>query len=246
MSAEKAEKKGEQPVTKAGGRTALVTGANRGIGLETATRLAETGLRVILTARHKRDADAEAAKLAKRGLAVTAEELDVTREDGAEQLAKRLARIEAQVDVLVNNAGVYPQRGVLDAPIESYREALDVNFWGTLRTIRAFAPAMLRAGYGRIVNVSSGSGSFGEGLEGPAPYCVSKVALNALTVKLAQELRGDVKVNALCPGWVRTRMGGEGADLAVEDSVDTILWLATLPTDGPNGGYFRDREPIPW
>ena len=105
---------------------------------------------------------------------------------------------------------------------------------------------MLRSGYGRIVNVSSGSGSFGEGLEGPAPYCVSKVALNALTVKLAQELRGDVKVNALCPGWVRTRMGGEGADLAVEDSVETILWLATLPADGPNGGFFRDREPIPW
>jgi NAD(P)-dependent dehydrogenase (short-subunit alcohol dehydrogenase family) len=135
---------------------------------------------------------------------------------------------------------------VLDAPLESFRDALDVNFWGALRTIRAFAPAMLKNGYGRIVNVSSGSGSFGEGLEGPAPYCVSKVALNALTVKLAQELRGDVKVNTLCPGWVRTRMGGSGADLAVEDSVETILWLATLPSDGPNGGYFRDREPIPW
>jgi len=227
-------------------RTALVTGANRGIGLETSKRLAKMGLRVILTARVAKDAENEAAKLAKEGLAVSAEPLDVTREDGAEQLARKLAKMDARVDVLVNNAGVYPQRGVLDAPLESYREALDVNFWGALRTIRAFAPAMLENGYGRIVNVSSGSGSFGEGLEGPAPYCVSKVAMNALTVKLAQELRSDVKVNALCPGWVRTRMGGSGADLAVEDSVDTILWLATLPADGPNGGFFRDREPIPW
>ncbi len=227
-------------------RTALVTGANRGIGLETSRRLATMGLRVILTARIGKDAEQEAAKLAKEGLAVSAEQLDVTKEDAAELLATKLAKMEARVDVLVNNAGVYPQRGVLDAPLESYREALDVNFWGALRTIRAFVPAMLKNGYGRIVNVSSGSGSFGEGLEGPAPYCVSKVALNALTVKLAQELRGDVKVNALCPGWVRTRMGGSNADLAVEDSVDTILWLATLPADGPNGGYFRDRKPIPW
>lgn len=227
-------------------RTALVTGANRGIGLETTKRLAESGMRVILTARQRKDAEAEAAKLAKKGLAVSAEELDVTRESGAEELARKLAKMDAQVDVLVNNAGVYPQKSVLDATLDGYREALDVNFWGALRTIRAFAPAMLKNGYGRIVNVSSGSGSFGEGLEGPAPYCISKVALNALTVKLAQELRGDVKVNALCPGWVRTRMGGSGADLAVEDSVDTILWLATLPADGPNGGFFRDREPIPW
>ena len=231
---------------KSPSRTALVTGANRGIGLETAKRLAKMGLRVILTARAAKDAEREAAKLAKEGLAASAEQLDVTSEDGAEALAKKLARMDARVDVLVNNAGVYPQRGVLDAPLESYREALDVNYLGALRTIRAFVPAMLKNGYGRIVNVSSGSGSFGEGLEGPAPYCASKVALNALTVKLAQELRGDVKVNSVCPGWVRTRMGGEGADLAVEDSVETILWLATLPAEGPNGGFFRDRESIPW
>jgi len=227
-------------------RTALVTGANRGIGLETSKRLAHMGLRVILTARVGKDAEREAANLAKEGLAASAEELDVTREDGAELLAKKLSKMEARVDVLVNNAGVYPQRGMLDAPLGSFRDALDVNFWGALRTIRAFVPAMLKNGYGRIVNVSSGSGSFGEGLEGPAPYCISKVALNALTVKLAQELRGDVKVNALCPGWVRTRMGGAGADLAVEDSVETILWLATLPADGPNGGFYRDRNKIPW
>jgi NAD(P)-dependent dehydrogenase (short-subunit alcohol dehydrogenase family) len=227
-------------------RTALVTGANRGIGLETAKRLAQTNLRVVLSARIGKDAEREAKKLAADGLDVIPAELDVASEDGAEALARSLSKSCVHVDVLVNNAGVYPQRGVLDAPIESFREALDVNFWGALRTICAFAPAMVRAGYGRIVNVSSGSGSFGEDLEGPAPYCVSKVAMNALTVKLAQELRGDVKVNAVCPGWVRTRMGGSGADIAVEESVDTILWLATLPASGPSGGFFRDRETIPW
>jgi NAD(P)-dependent dehydrogenase (short-subunit alcohol dehydrogenase family) len=227
-------------------RTALVTGANRGIGLETAKRLAKAGLRVVLSARIGKDAEREAKKLAAEGLDVLPAELDVAIEDGAEKLARSLEKDGVHIDVLVNNAGVYPQRGVLDAPIESFREALDVNFWGALWTTRAFAPAMVRGGYGRIVNVSSGSGSFGECLEGPAPYCVSKAAMNALTVKLAQELRGDVKVNAVCPGWVRTRMGGMGADLVVEDSVDTIVWLATLPASGPSGGFFRDREKIPW
>jgi NAD(P)-dependent dehydrogenase (short-subunit alcohol dehydrogenase family) len=227
-------------------RTALVTGANRGIGLETSLRLAKMGLRVVLTAREGKAAEREAKKLGAEGLDVLPEELDVAREDAAESLSKRLTNRGVRVDVLVNNAGVYPQRGVLDASIESFREALEVNFLGALRACRAFVPGMVRAGYGRVVNVSSGYGSFGEGLEGPAPYSISKAALGALTVKLAQEVRGDVKVNAVCPGWVRTRMGGKGADLAVEDSVDTILWLATLPADGANGSFFRDRQPIPW
>jgi len=229
-----------------GRRTALVTGANRGIGLETSIRLAETGLRVLLAARNGVAAEQEARKLAAKKIDVVPVELDVASEDGAERLREKLEKSGVRVDVLVNNAGVYPQLGVIDAPIESFASAMEVNCWGALRTCRAFVPAMLEAGYGRIVNVSSGSGSFGEELEGPAPYCISKVALNALTVKLAQELRGDVKVNALCPGWVRTRMGGPDADLPVEDSVETILWLATLPADGPNGGFFREKLPIPW
>jgi NAD(P)-dependent dehydrogenase (short-subunit alcohol dehydrogenase family) len=97
-----------------------------------------------------------------------------------------------------------------------------------------------------VVNVSSGDGSFREGLEGPAAYSVSKAALNALTVKLATEVRGDVKVNAVCPGWVRTRMGGAGARRSVEKGAETVVWLATLPAHGPNGGFFRDRKRIPW
>jgi NAD(P)-dependent dehydrogenase (short-subunit alcohol dehydrogenase family) len=107
-------------------------------------------------------------------------------------------------------------------------------------------PATLEAGYGRVVNVSSGYGSFGEGLEGRAAYSLSKAALDALTLKLAAEVRGDVKVNAACPGWVRTRMGGSGTRRSVEKGAETIVWLATLPAGGRNGGFFRDRRRIPW
>jgi NAD(P)-dependent dehydrogenase (short-subunit alcohol dehydrogenase family) len=105
---------------------------------------------------------------------------------------------------------------------------------------------MLERGYGRIVNVSSGWGSFAEGLEGPASYSVTKAALNALTVSLARTLRGDVKVNSCCPGWVRTRMGGREADLSPAEGADTIVWLATLPPEGPSGGFFRARQRIAW
>jgi NAD(P)-dependent dehydrogenase (short-subunit alcohol dehydrogenase family) len=105
---------------------------------------------------------------------------------------------------------------------------------------------MVKRGYGRVVNVSSGYGAFAEGLEGPAPYSVAKAALNALTMKLAREVKGDVKVNAACPGWVRTRMGGPQANSSPEEGADTIVWLATLPARGPNGGFFRRRKQIPW
>ena len=105
---------------------------------------------------------------------------------------------------------------------------------------------MLERGYGRVVNVSSGYGAFAEGLEGPAPYALSKAALNALTLRLAGEVKGDVKVNAACPGWVRTRMGGGGAPRSVEEGADTIVWLATLDRDGPSGGLFRSRTRIAW
>lgn len=128
---------------------------------------------------------------------------------------------------------------------ETFVQALDINTVGPFRTCQAFVPAMVERGYGRVVNVSSGGGSFGEGL-GPAAYAVSKAALNALTVKVSQALRGDVKANAMCPGWVRTDMGGSGAARSTEEATDTLVWLATLTSDGPNGGFFRGRKPIPW
>jgi len=215
-------------------RTALVTGANRGLGLETCRRLARAGLRVVLTAR-----DPAAGARAAATLGVEFRELDVGVPEAPARCAAELGRT---VDVLVNNAGIYPQGD----DEESWRGAFEVNVLGAIRCARAFLPGMVRQGWGRIVNVSSGYGSFAEGLEGPAPYSVSKAALNAWTVKLARGLPAGVKANAVCPGWVRTRMGGPDADLAVEEAVDTIVWLATLPDDGPTGGFFRERQPIAW
>jgi NAD(P)-dependent dehydrogenase (short-subunit alcohol dehydrogenase family) len=125
-------------------------------------------------------------------------------------------------------------------------ESIAVHLTGPLRLIRALAPNMIARGYGRIVNVSSGWGSFAEGLEGPGAYGVTKAALNALTVRLAKELPSAIKVNAMCPGWVRTRMGGRAARRTPDEGADTAVWLATLPDDGPTGGFFRDRKPIEW
>ena len=230
-------------------RTALVTGANRGIGLEVCRALAGRGLRVLLGARDEALGEEEAGRLRSEGLAVRAVPLDVGRDASVAALVGRVDGAGERVDVLVNNAGIYPSDPLLGPDGErALAEALAVNLLGAVRICRAFLPGMVTRGHGRVVNVSSGYGSFGEGLEGPAAYAISKAALNALTVKLAEEVRGspDVKVNAVCPGWVRTRMGGTGASRSVERGAETIVWLATLPEDGPSGGFFRDRRAIPW
>ena len=227
-------------------RTALVTGANRGIGFEVCRQLGRRGLRIVLAGRDAAAVAEAAAGLRLEGLEVIEALLDVRREGAADSLAARLRGAGVHVDVLVNNAGIYPPGTLLETPAETFREVMETNFMGAVWTCRAFMPAMLEAGYGRVVNVSSGYGSFGEGLEGPAAYSLSKAALNALTVKLAAEARGDVKVNAVCPGWVRTRMGGSGARRSAQKGAETIVWLATLPAGGRNGGFFRDRRRIPW
>jgi NAD(P)-dependent dehydrogenase (short-subunit alcohol dehydrogenase family) len=227
-------------------RTALVTGANRGIGLAVAEALTNAGLAVVLAARDLGAAEAAALRLAGRGLPARALALDVASPASIDAALGLLAAGRIHVDVLVNNAGVYPQGGVLGADEAAFRQALEVHLHGPLRLCRALVPPMQRAGYGRVVNVSSGSGSFGEGLEGPAPYAISKAALDAMTVKLAEDAGPAVKVNAACPGWVRTRMGGVDAPRAVEEGAAGLVWLATLPDDGPTGGFFRDRRRIPW
>jgi NAD(P)-dependent dehydrogenase (short-subunit alcohol dehydrogenase family) len=225
---------------------ALVTGGNRGLGFEVCRRLARAGLPVVLTARDRRSGERAVTRLAAERLDVRFELLDVTSERSIDRCLDRLDAAGAHVDVLVNNAGIYPRGRTLTAPDAAFRDAFETHLFGPLRLCRRLIPAMVRAGRGRVVNVSSGYGSFAEGLQGPAAYGVSKAALNALTMKLASEARGDVKVNAVCPGWVRTRMGGPSADLSVEEGADTIVWLATLPRSGPTGGLFRERRKIAW
>jgi len=227
-------------------RVALVTGSNRGIGLEMVRQLLQRGLDVLLTSRDLRAGKEAAHELSRGGLVPRVEELDVSSDSSVRDCASRLERAGVIIDVLVNNAGVYPGGDLLADSPDGLAEAMNVNFFGAVRAARAWMPGMLRRGYGRIVNLSSGYGSFGEGLGGPPAYAVSKAALNALTVRLARAATRDVKVNAACPGWVRTRMGGEAAPRSVRRGAEGVVWLATLDADGPNGGFFRDHRPVPW
>jgi NAD(P)-dependent dehydrogenase (short-subunit alcohol dehydrogenase family) len=226
-------------------RTALITGGNRGVGLAIAQGLSARGLSVVLGVRDVDAAEALRPSFANPD-AVSVVALDVASQPTVARALGELARRELHIDVLVNNAGILPEGDTFSTPDEAMREAMEVHFFGPLALARGLVPAMQRAGYGRVVNVSSDWGSFASGLEGPAAYSISKATLNALTVKLAHDAGPEVKVNAMCPGWVRTRMGGSEAELSPEEGADTALWLATLPADGPTGGFFRTRAPLGW
>ncbi|MFC8914641.1 SDR family oxidoreductase [Streptomyces sp. NPDC057116] len=227
-------------------RTALVTGGNRGIGLEACRQLGRAGLDVVLAARDPARGRAAADRLARQGLTVRFEQLDVTDGDSVKACAARLADAGTEVDVLVNNAGVYPTEGFFSLDEETMRRSLDVNLMGAFRTCRAFVPDMVRRGHGRVVNVSSGLGAMTDNVPSPAAYGIAKAALNALTLVVSAAVPASVKVNAVCPGWVRTDMGGSWAPTSVEQGADTVTWLALLPDDGPSGGFFRERRRIPW
>ena len=232
-------------------RVALVTGANRGIGFEIARQLAEIGNRVILGARNLAQGEAAAKTLASNDVKAFAAELDVTDEATIEKITRKIDLDFGRLDILVNNAGILIDE--TDLPSETApqttRTTLETNLLGPWRLCQALIPMMKRNNYGRIVNVSSGAGALSEmsdSLYAPA-YSISKTALNALTIMFASELRGsNILVNAICPGWVRTDMGGTSAPRSAKEGADTAVWLATLPDDGPTGGFFRDRSKIEW
>ncbi|MFE0339625.1 SDR family NAD(P)-dependent oxidoreductase [Streptomyces sp. NPDC058955] len=230
----------------AGRRTALVTGANRGIGLAVCRRLAVAGHEVVLTARDPARGREAARGLAADGLAVRVERLDVTDPAGAADCARRLREDGVTVDVLVNNAGTYPTTPFFDVSEHLLRDTLDIHLMGAFRTCRAFVPGMAERGWGRVVNVSSTGGQLTAATPGPAAYGIAKAALNALTLVVAAAVPPTVKVNAVCPGWVRTAMGGAGAPLSPDQGADTVAWLARLPDDGPTAGFFHARRRIPW
>ena len=230
-------------------RFALVTGGNRGIGLEICRQLAARGLNVILASRDPDRGAAAVEALAWDGLTLIQRTLDVTRPEQIEAALEFVQSTCGRLDVLVNNAGIYldEQASILDLDLTDVRLTMETNFYGPLMLCRAFAPLMRQLQYGRIVNVSSGYGALSEMGAGAPAYSISKAALNALTCILADELRGgDIKVNAACPGWVHTQMGGPEAPRTPAEGADTIVWLATLPARGPSGGFFRDRRRIPW
>jgi NAD(P)-dependent dehydrogenase (short-subunit alcohol dehydrogenase family) len=240
----------------------LVTGANRGIGLAIASQLADQGNHVILGARDLARGE-EAAKTIvaqssrkedeDEGARLMAVELDVTRQHSVDSAAAVVSSKFGRLDVLVNNAGVFLDEAGLpsETDLGVVRTTLETNLLGAWRLCQRFLPSMKRNGYGRIVNVSSGAGtldaiSSGD-LYGPA-YSLSKASLNVLTMMLANEVKDepDILINAMCPGWVRTDMGGAGAPRSPGEGADTAVWLATLPRGGPSGGFFRDRKRIDW
>ncbi len=230
-------------------RVALVTGANRGLGLETCRQLLARGLRVAMTGR-----DEGATERAWRGLGdiaggALAVRMDVTDRASIEAARTTIRERLGGVDVLVNNAAVLPfeESAVLSIPPEGFRDAFETNLVGAIAVCRAFVPAMAERGWGRVVNVSSGAGQLA-GMSTYAPaYSISKAALNAFTRILAETYRGrGVLVNAADPGCVRTDMGGPSAPRSVRQGAETTVWLATLPDDGPTGGFFHDGRPIAW
>jgi len=230
-------------------RVALVTGANRGVGLEICRQLGAAGYAVVLTARDPERGARATRALCKEGLDVRFQVLDVTDPASARQVAAFVEGELGQLDALVNNAAIsIDHKASLEkVSLDSLRRTLETNLLGALTCCQAFLPMMKRRGYGRIVNVSSGRGSFSKlGAGGPC-YRISKTALNALTVILADEVKEiNILVNAMTPGWARTRLGGMKAPRSAAEGAAAAVWLAMLPDDGPRGKFFKDREEFPW
>ncbi len=233
-------------------RIALVSGASRGIGFEIVKQLAAQGITVILTARKRQQAMEAVQELGVVGQSVVAQQLDVTNDASVAKLAQVVENEFGRLDILVNNADILIDRDQYPSTmnIALAKETLETNLFGAWRLCEAFIPLMKRNDYGRIVNISASLGAFAElgAREGTWPaYCLSKTSLNALTVLLASELQEtNILVNAACPGWVQTSMGGSYAPTTAQDGADTPVLLATLPDDGPTGNFFQRRTSIPW
>ncbi len=234
-------------------RVALVTGANRGIGLEIVRQLGRLGVMPIIASRELDKGKRAAEQLASEGLEPAVVQLDV---DDPQSIATGVANAKdlfGRIDILVNNAGILidgPSSGaptVENVPLSIVQQTFTTNIFGPLLMIQAVLPPMKEIGYWRIVNLSSGLGQLSEMGGGYPAYRMSKAALNTLTRTLASDLgHGDIKVNAMCPGWVKTDMGGPEATRSPEEGAETAVWLATLDDSGPTGGFFRDKKQIAW
>jgi NAD(P)-dependent dehydrogenase (short-subunit alcohol dehydrogenase family) len=234
-------------------RVALVSGGNRGIGLEIARQLARRGLLVVLGSRDLEKGRAAAQTIIDEGYPADVVRLDLTDGNSIASAVEGVVLRHGRIDILVNNAAILIdgpggfRSSLFELQADTARKTFETNVLGPLRLTQAVVPLMERNGYGRIVNLSSGAGQLSDMRSGFPAYRISKTALNALTRITASELAStNIKVNAVCPGWVRTDMGGLEAERPVEIGAETPVWLATLPEDGPTGGFFRDKRPIPW
>jgi NAD(P)-dependent dehydrogenase (short-subunit alcohol dehydrogenase family) len=238
-------------------KVALVTGANKGIGFEIARQLAQLEITVLIGARDQDRGISASEQLQSAGLDTHFIHVDVVRATSIEAAIGKIRDEFKRLDILVNNAGIQidTESGILELDPVIFQNTLETNALGPLLMAQATVPIMKVNGFGRIVNLVSTLGSLAEIASPDSPYNsvlspayrLSKTLLNGITVLLAKELRGsNILVNSVCPGWVRTDMGGDAAPLTPEQGADTPVWLATLPDDGPTGGFFRERQPIPW
>ncbi|MES9827650.1 MAG: SDR family oxidoreductase [Candidatus Thiodiazotropha sp.] len=231
---------------------AIVTGANRGLGLETSRQLARLGHHVLMTSRNEVDGQAAQQMLLNEGLDVSYHPLDVRSEASVLAVVQHFRKHHKRLQILVNNAGIFPDpspedsaSSIFNAEIENVLNGFDTNTLGPLRLCQALIPLM--GGEGCVVNVSSGMGQLSEMGRCCPSYRLSKTALNALTRIFSEELKQtQIKINSICPGWVRTDMGGKEATLSIPEGVGGIIWAATLADDGPSGGFFRFGKPIEW
>lgn len=231
---------------------AVVTGASRGLGLAVSEELAKMHYTVIMAVRNPAGAISTADNLKKKGLDVTIAELDVSDEESVGDFYDYISSSTGRCDVLINNAGVFiddtkTSGSPLNTNIHIIKETMNTNMYGPLMLIQKIIPLMKKNRYGRIVNISSGMGSFSEMDRGYIAYRISKTALNVITKLTAAELEGTgILINSVCPGWVRTDMGGPGAERSIPEGIKGIIWAATLPEGGPSGGFFRDGKRINW
>ncbi|MEY2395322.1 MAG: hypothetical protein QOF94_1667 [Acidobacteriaceae bacterium] len=239
-------------------KIALITGANKGIGLETARQLGKQEIIVLLGARDLKKGEAAASELRQEGIDARALEIDVSQPASVRKSVENIEREFGRLDILINNAGVMiddDKKKVSEQTLEAWRKTFDTNLFGLIDTTQAFLPLLRKSSAGRIVNLSSILGSITYHATPGSPvydskmpaYNVSKSAVNAYTVQLAYELKDSkIKVNAAHPGWVKTEMGGEGATMEITDGAKTSVALATLGDDGPNGTYVHMGETLPW
>jgi len=230
-------------------RIALITGSNRGIGLEAAKQLARRGFHVVIASRDEGKGRRAAEGIQAGGGMASFLPLDVSSSESIQTAVGQFGTFADRLDVLINNAGIYPDEGltVLTLSRDRLVETFQTNTFGPLEVAQAFLPYLRKSAAARVINVSSGYGQL-EGLAPDVPsYCLSKLALNGLTIMLAGALRADhIAVNSMCPGWVRTDMGGPNATLSVEEGADTAIWLADEAPQELTGKFFRGREEIPW
>jgi NAD(P)-dependent dehydrogenase (short-subunit alcohol dehydrogenase family) len=246
-------------------RVALITGGNRGLGLQTAKELGSQGIILLIGARSLAKGEAAAKELRKNGFEAEAIRLEVTDPATHAKAYKHIESLYGRLDILVNNAGVEKEGVEFGTPggfnttstvsQDVLKETFDINFFAVVALTQTLLPLIRKSSAGRIVNLSSILGSLTFHSDPSSPiyerkafaYDATKTAINAFTVHLAAELRNTpIKVNSAHPGWVKTELGGSGASLEITEGGKTSAWLATLPEDGPTGGYFHLGQPLPW